>query len=214
MSTLRILIADDHEVVREGTRLLLQREAGWEVCAVARTGREAVEQAKQCRPDVVVLDLTMPDLNGLEATRRIKAALPSTEALIFTARESDELIREVFEAGAKSYILKSEAATYLVAAIKALSQHKPFFTNNVSEILFHRFLTREPAAAADERLSTREQEIVRLLAEGKSNKEVAAALGVSVRTAETHRAAIMRKPGIGSLAGLVRYAIRHGIIDA
>lgn len=216
--TVRILIADDHEVVREGVRLLLERRPSWQVCGVAKTGRDAVELAQKLQPDIVVLDMGMPELDGLEAARQIKRVLPETELLIFTARETDELIREVFEAGVKSYILKSEAGTHLLEAIEALSQHKPFFTSKVSEVLFERFLNRS-ARKRDleqngERLTIREREIVRLLVQGKSNKEVADALGISIRTAETHRASIMRKPGIGSLAGLVRYAIRNGIIEA
>jgi DNA-binding NarL/FixJ family response regulator len=217
MKLLRILIADDHDIVRAGTQMLIEGEPGWSVCAVAKTGREALEQAKQHRPDVVVLDITMPELNGVEATRLIKNALPRTEVLVFTAHETDEIIRRAFEAGAKSYILKSEATEYLLAAIKSLAQHEPFFTSKVSEVLFEKFLNPSAHtgdAAQDDPLTTREQEIVRLLAEGKSNKEVAHVLQISVRTAETHRAAIMRKPGIDSLAGLVRYAIRSRIIEA
>jgi two-component system, NarL family, response regulator NreC len=218
MKTVRILIADDHEVVREGARILLEREAGWEVCGTAKTGREAIEQAEKLRPDVVVLDMGMPDLNGLDATRQIKRILPKTELLIFTAHEQEELIQEVFEAGVKSYILKSDAGLHLVDAVRALSQHKPFFTSKVSGVLFAKFLNgAAPARNADQtgrHLTARERQIVRLLAEGKSNKEVADALGVSVRTAETHRASLLRKLGMTSLAGLVRYAIRNGIIEA
>jgi two-component system response regulator NreC len=217
MKPVRILIADDHEVVREGARMLLEREPGWEVCGIAKNGRDAVEQARQLQPDIVVLDMSMPELNGLDAARQIKRALPDTELLIFTAHESEELIQEVFDAGAKSYILKADASLHLVAAIKALSQHKPYFTNKVSETLFARFSER----SANKRngngnrgsLTAREREIVRLLARGKSNKEVANALGLGVRTVETHRANLLRKQGIESLAGLVRYAIRNGIIE-
>jgi two-component system, NarL family, response regulator NreC len=218
MNPLRILIADDHEVVREGVRLLLEREPGWQVCGIAKTGCDAVKQTRTLRPDIVVLDMGMPNLDGLEAARQIKRILPETELLIFTARETDELIREVFEAGVKGYILKSEAGTHLVEAINALAQHKPFFTSKVAEVLFQRFSKRSASkqvvAQDGERLTGRERQIVRLLAQGMSNKEVADSLGISVRTAETHRASIMRKPGVGSFAGLVRYAIRNGIIDA
>jgi two-component system response regulator NreC len=213
MSAVRILIADNHEVVREGARILIEREPGWTVCAIATTGREALEQAKRHRPHVAILDMIMPDLSGLEAARRIRRALPATEVLIFTANEDEEAVHEVFEAGAKSYILKSEAASHLVGAIKALSEHKPFFTNKVSEILFRRFTDGRPRKDEGGRLTAREQEVLGLLAQGKSNKEVADVLGISIRTVETHRANILHRPEIGSIAGLVRYAIRHGVIE-
>ena len=217
MKRLRILIADDHEVVREGTRLMLESEPGWEICGVAKTGREAVEQAKELRPDIAVLDMSMPDLTGLEAARKIKRASPNSEVIIFTATESEELIRDVFESGAKSYILKADAGSHLVDAVKSVSQHKPFFTSKVSDVLFAKFLDRspdQPAGNSVEPLTSRERDIVRLLAEGKSNKEVANVLGLSVRTAETHRANVMRKLGVSSLAELVRYAVREKLVES
>ena len=217
-SPLRILVADDHDVMREGICAVIERQPGWEVCGVAGTGREAVSQALALKPDIVVMDMSMPDLNGLDAAVQIKRRLPCTEILIFTAHETDELIREVFEAGAKSFIFKSEAYDFLVQAIHSLSQHKPFFTNKVSEVLFAEMLQRSEKksheAQASKRLTGREREIVQLLAEGKSNKEVAGALGLSVRTAETHRANILHKLNLDSLASLVRYAIRHKMIPA
>ena len=216
MKTVRILIADDHEVAREGMRLLLERQPNWEVCGVAKTGRDAVEQAKTLQPDIVVLDMGMPELNGLEAARQIKSLLPTTELLIFTGHENEELIREVFDAGAKSYILKAGAAEHLVEAIHALSQHKPFFTTKVAEVVFAKFMDgpgRDPAQG-EERLTKREREIVQLIAEGASNKEVAQKLGVSLRTAETHRANVLRKLNLSSVADLVRYAIRNNIVQA
>jgi DNA-binding NarL/FixJ family response regulator len=216
--SLRILIADDHDVVREGVRALIERQPGWEVCGQAANGVAAVALAESLKADVVVLDMAMPELNGLEAARQIKKALPSTEALILTGHENDDLIREVFESGVKSYILKSEAGLHLVAAIRALAQHKPYFTSSVSEVLFARILQKSsahrPADDSGDGLTARERETVQLLAEGKSNKDVADKLGISLRTAETHRAAVMRKLRVDSLAGLVRYAIRHHIIEA
>lgn len=213
----RILIADDHEVVREGSRVLIEREPGWQVCGVAKDGRSAVEMAEELRPDIVVLDMSMPEMNGLEAGRRIKRALPKTEVLILTAHESDELIREVFESGIKAYILKSESGTYLVDALRSLAEHKPYFTSTVSEVLFSRMLEgkarKESEDESNERLTARERQIVQLLAEGKSNKEVADQLSISLRTAETHRASIMRKLRLDSAAALVRYAIRNRMID-
>jgi two-component system response regulator NreC len=217
-ATLRILIADDHDVMREGTRAVIERQPGWEVCGIACTGREAVAQAIELQPDIVIMDMSMPELNGLDAAIQIRRRLPKTEILIFTAHETDDLIREVFEAGAKSFIFKAEAHTYLVEAIQSLAQHKPYFTSKVSEILFadmlHRSERDSSGSQPGQRLSPREREIVQLLSEGGSNKEVANSLGISVRTAETHRASILRKLGLESIASLVRYAIRNKIIEA
>jgi two-component system response regulator NreC len=217
MKKLRILIADDHEVVREGVRALLDHEPDWEVCGVAVNGREAVALATELKPDVVIVDMTMPELDGVQVVRQIKRALPQTEMLVFSAHESESVIAEVFAAGAKSYIRKADAARHLISALRLLQQHKPYFTDEVSEVLFARFLTgvsNKQDAAASEKLSTREREIVRLLAEGKTNKENALALGISIRTIETHRATVMRKLRLDSLADLVRYAIRNGIVEA
>lgn len=217
MNTLRILIGDDHEVVREGLRALVENEAGWEVCGTATNGREAVQRAKELKPDVVVLDMTMPELSGLEAVRQIKRALPRTEVLVFSAHRSEEVVAQVFDAGAKSYICKADAGRHLVAAIRSLAEHKPFFTPEISEILFSKFLASDAArknGVAEQKLTAREREIVRLLAEGRSNKETASLLGISVRTSETHRASLMRKLALDSLPALVRYAIRNHIIEA
>ena len=217
ITPLRILIADDHDVMRQGTRAVIEQQPGWNVCGLASNGREAVAQARELKPDIVVLDMTMPELNGLDAAIQIKRELPGTEILMFTAHESDDLIRNAFEAGVKSFISKSEAHHFLVEAIESLGRHKPFFTAKVSEILFSNILNRAEGrrdeTEAGQRLSAREREIVQLIAEGKSNKEVAEALGISVRTAETHRASILRKLKLDSIAGLVRYAIRNKIIE-
>ena len=213
---LRILLADDHDIVRRGLKELLEEQIGWTVCAEAANGREAVELALEHRPMVAVLDLTMPELNGLEATRRIRQAVPETEVLIFTMHESDELVRNVLAAGARGYLLKSDAARQLVPAVETLAQHKPFFAGRISEILLDNFLKGggNPGAGRNgaERLTSREREIVQLLAEGNSNKEIARSLDLSVKTVETHRAAIMRKLELPSLADLVRFAIRNQII--
>jgi two-component system response regulator NreC len=215
---LRILIADDHDVMRDGTRSLIERQPGWEVCGLAATGREAVAQAIALQPDIVIMDMSMPDLNGLDAAVQIRRRLPRTEILMFTAHETEELVREVFEAGAKSFIYKSDAHEFLVDAIQSLSQHKPFFTSQVSEILFADLINRSEnnpnRSEPGQRLTGREREIVQLVAEGQSNKEVADKLGISVRTAETHRAHILRKLNLDSIAGLVRYAIRNKMIEA
>jgi DNA-binding NarL/FixJ family response regulator len=217
MRPLRILIADDHEVVREGVRALIEHEPGWEVCGAATNGQEAVHTAKKVKPDVAVLDMAMPELDGLEALREIKRALPNTEVVIFSAHHSEEVIGQLFEAGAKSYIQKSDAGRYLVAAIKSIAEHKPFFTSEISQILFAKFLSGSAGkkqSGQKHTVTSRERDVVRLLAGGNSNKDVANCLGISIRTAETHRAALMRKLGLESLAALVRYAIRNNIIDA
>jgi two-component system response regulator NreC len=217
MYPLRILIADDHEVVRDGMRALIEHEPGWEVCGTAMTGQEAVDTAKKLKPEVVVLDMTMPELDGLEVLREIKRALPNTEVVIFSAHHSEEVIEQLFDAGAKSYIQKTDASRHLVAAIRSLAEHKPFFTPEISQVLFAKFLSVNPwkkRGAQKHTLTDRERDVVRLLALGSSNKEVAKTLGVSVRTAETHRGVLMRKLGLDSLAALVRYAIRNNIIDA
>ena len=213
-----VLVADDHEVVREGTRALILREANFEVCGMARDGREAVELATKLQPDIVVLDVTMPELDGVEVVRQIRRHSRETRILIFSGLQSEEVIAELFRAGVKSYIRKGDPTQNLVAALHSLAEDKPFFTPGVSDVLFSRFLhddsTTAKTAAAEETLSSREREILRLVAQGGSNKSVAAALGVSTRTVETHRAAIMRKLHATSTAELVRYAIRNGIIEA
>jgi two-component system response regulator NreC len=216
--SVRILIVDDHEMVREGLRRLIEGQPGWEVCGTARTGREAVKQAENLDPDVVVLDMSLPGSTALEAVRQIKRTHPQTEVLIFTGHEMDELIPEIFEAGAKSFILKSDASSELIEAIASLSRHKPFFTKKVSDKLFSRLVERSDQKGKvnrkSDRLTTREREIVQLLAEGKSNKEVASKLGIGLRTVETHRASALLKLGVRSLAGLVRYAVRKGMVKS
>jgi DNA-binding NarL/FixJ family response regulator len=211
----RILIADDHEVVRRGIAAQIVQRPGWEVVAEATNGREAAELALQHEPDLIVLDLTMPELNGLATASRIIAQLPQARILILTVHDSEQLVREVLAAGARGYVLKSDAGRVLMAALDALLEGGSFFTPKVGKMVLDGFL-RNPASAEElvsSALSLREREIVQLLAEGKSNKEVAVALGISVKTAETHRSNIMRKAGLGSLADLVRYAIRNRIIE-
>lgn len=212
----RILLADDHDVVRRGLCEMLNAQPGWEVCGEAANGREAVKLALKLKPDVAVLDLSMPDLNGLEATRQIRREVPQTEVLIFTMHETEQLIREVLAAGARGYVLKSDAGRSLVSAVEALSRHKPFFTAKVSEALLETYLKssfKPEENSAFRALTDREREIVQLLAEGRSNKEVAANLSISVKTVETHRATVMRKLGINSIVELVHYAIRNQIVE-
>ena len=214
---LRILLADDHDIVRRGLKELLEQQVGWQVCAEAANGREAVELALEHRPHVAVIDLSMPELNGLEATRRIRQSLPDTEVLIFTMHESEELIREVLGAGARGYLLKSDAVRQLIPAVESLSQKKPYFAGRVSEVVLDGFLKGGQVTLegpTSERLTSREREVVQLLAEGKGNKQIARLLDLSVKTVETHRTAAMRKLELNSLPDLVRYAIRAQIIQA
>jgi DNA-binding NarL/FixJ family response regulator len=218
MEPTRVLIADDHQVMRRGIRAVVEMLPGWMVCGEAATGREAVEMVERLHPEIVVMDVTMPEMNGVEATRQIKKTSPATEVLMFTGLETEELIHQVFEAGARSYILKTDGGDQLEAALRALAAHKPYFTTQVGEVLFAKFLHGKPRDDAgstnDGRLTDREREIIQLLAEGASNKEVADGLGISVKTVETHRAAIMRKLQFKSFSDLVRYAIRNHIISA
>jgi len=212
MTALRILIADDHSVVRAGLRTLLESRTGWEICAEACDGREAVEKATKLKPDIAVLDIGMPLLNGVEATRRIRHASPHTEILILTMHESDDLVQQVVHAGARGYVLKDEADRVLLAAVDSARQHKPYFSTRLSHADDLPTSGAEGAKPPRPRLTPREREILQLLAEGKSNKEVANLLGISVNTAEAHRANIMLKLGLHSLAELVHYAIRNQII--
>jgi DNA-binding NarL/FixJ family response regulator len=212
----RILIADDHQVVRTGLRALLESKKGWEVCAEAANGREAVEKASQLKPDVAVLDIGMPLLNGVEATRQIRKLSPQTEILILTMHDSELLVQEVLGAGAHGYIVKDDADRNLVAAVDALRRHKPYLSSRVSEAATSAAGSdgSQSSQSSRGRLTPREREILQLLAEGKSNKEVAGFLGISVKTAETHRANIMLKLDFHSITELVRYAVRNKIIES
>ena len=214
----RILVADDHQVVRTGLRALLESKTGWQVCAEASNGREAVEKAGQLKPDVAVLDIGMPLLNGVEATRQIRKLSPQTEILILTMHDSELLIQEVLGAGAHGYILKDDADRNLVAAVDALRRHKPYLSPRVSDAVSGAGGPLGEGSGTSQnprsRLTPREREIVQLLAEGKSNKEVAGFLGISVKTAETHRANIMLKLDFHSITELVRYAVRNKIIQS
>jgi len=210
----RILIADDHELIRRGLVAAVADRPEWTVVAEAANGRQAVELARKLNPHIVILDLTMPELNGLDAARQIRALAPATRILIVTAHESEQLVREVLEAGATGYVLKSDAGGVLVRAIDALLAGRSFFTSSVGRLVLEGYLRggRVEERAGEQRLSPREREIVQLLAEGQSNKDVARILELSVKTVETHRGNIMNKLGLDSLAELVRYAIRNKIV--
>jgi DNA-binding NarL/FixJ family response regulator len=211
----RVLIADDHELIRHGLRELLRLDPGCQICGEAHDGLEAVEMAKQLRPDIVLLDISMPSLNGLEATRQICKVVPGVEVLILTVHDSEQLVRDVLAAGARGYLTKSDAARDLLAAVDSLRLHRPFFTSKVGRMVLEGFLAKTASAQESaDTLSDRERQIVQLLAEGKSNKEVAALLGISVKTAETHRNRIMRKLKLDSICDLVHYAVRNEIVEA
>ena len=220
MGNLRLLVADDHDIVRVGVRMLLEEQPGWEVVGEASDGRAAVEKAKLAQPDVTILDLKMPELNGLEAAREILRSVP-TKVLILTMCDSDALIQKTLEAGVRGYLLKTDASRDLVSAVDALSRDKTFFTPKVSQMVLEGYLGRPPKENGDGsngknglRLTPRQYQILQLLAEGKSSREVAVALNMSVKTAETHRANIMRRLDCHSVTELVRYAIRNHIIAA
>jgi len=215
---LRILVADDHEVVRRGLCTLLQSHEGWEICGEAVDGREAVEKVKELKPDVVILDVGMPNLNGLAATRQLIQYDASLKIIVLTVTDVDEVIREALDAGARGFVLKSDAARDLVSAVEALQRNRMFFTPRVNDMVLAGFLDKGQNLAKGEAprlptLTPRESEVIQLLAEGKSSKEVASLLDLSTKTAETHRSNIMRKLGLHSIRDLVVYAIQNNIIQ-
>ena len=217
MTPLRLLVVDDHAVVRRGVRALLETRPGWEVCGEAVDGQDAIRKAADLKPDIVVLDISLPGLNGLEATSRILKESPESEVLILTMHHSEELAQQVIKAGARGYVLKSDADQSLVAAVDKLSQHETFFTSRVAEFVLDSGARGENARHAVEdparRMTSRERQIVQLVAEARSTKEVASHLGISVKTVEAHRTNIMRKLRLRSVSELVRYAIRNGIVQ-
>ena len=208
----RILIADDHEIARSGLRLILEAHAGWEVVAEAADGKAAIIKALETKPDVAILDYSIPLVNGVEATRQIRKRNPQIEVLIFSIHDSGTLAGEVLDAGARAYLLKSDAKEHLISAIEALAVHKPFFSGQVSEKLLETYLLAQKGRLGAV-LSPRERIVVQLIAEGHTNKEISAILNLSIKTIESHRAAAMRKLNITSTAGIVRYAIRNKLIE-
>ena len=218
MKNLRILLADDHGLVRRGARAVLGSRRRWSVVGEAANGREAVKKAIELKPDVAVVDISMPELDGVEVARQIREAVPDTKVLVLTMHESDQMVRRALEAGARGYLLKSDLTECLAKAVEALSKGKRFLTPKVSEIVLDGFLKPRSQHQHGKRAcagtTPRELEIIRLLAEGKANKETAALLGITVRTVETHRAKIMLKLGLHSLAELVHYAMRNEIISS
>jgi DNA-binding NarL/FixJ family response regulator len=207
----RILIADDHDVVRSGVRTILEGHEGWEVIGEAKDGKEAIDQAQATRPDIVILDYGLPLVNGVEATRQIRGRIPGIEVLIFTMHDTDSLVRDVLEAGARGFLLKSDAKQFLVSAVESLAAHKPFFTGKVSEALLDSYLSKECTNRSV--LSSREKAVVQLIAEGKTNKQIADILSVSTKTVETHRALALRKLNLDTTAALIRYAIKNKLVE-
>lgn len=217
----RILLVDDHEIVRRGLRAVLEAEPDLEVTDEAANGLDAVEKAELLKPDVVLMDISMPQLNGLEAARRIRRALPTAEVLFLTMHESEQMIREGMEAGGRGFLLKSDAGHELIPAVRSLSRHKPFFSPRLRAMGFPHGegqgrgvakATKNKAWAGG--LTSRERQVVQLLGEGKSTKEVASVLEITLKTAATHRTNVLRKLDLHSIADLVRYAIRNGIVQA
>ncbi len=216
MPKLELLVTDDHDIVRRGLRDLLEKQPGWKVVAEATNGREAVEKTKELKPDVSILDISMPSLNGLEAARQIVASGSPTKVLILTVHHSDPLIQQMLKAGVRGYVLKSDAASELVHAVEAVQRNKTFFTSNVPQVFLDERKKPPKNNGQDHalRLTPRQREIVQLLAEGKNSREIAATLGTTFKTVETHRANIMRRLECHSVTELVRYAIRNDIIEA
>src|SRR5215203_676707 len=206
----RILVADDHDVVRSGLRAILDAQEGWVVVAEAANGQEAVERAIETKPDIAILDYSLPIANGAEVTRQLRVRVPEIEVLIFTMHESEDVVLDLLSAGAKGYLLKSDARRFLIAAVDSLAAHKPFFTGKVSEALLETYLANNRGTI----LSPRERAVVQLIAEGKSNKAVGDVLAISQKTVESHRAAAMRKLNLDSTAALVRYAVRNKLVEA
>jgi DNA-binding NarL/FixJ family response regulator len=216
MGTVSLLVADDHEVIRQGLRALIKEQPGWKLAAEATDGRDAVAKAAEFQPDVAILDVTMPLLNGIEATKQIAAASPRTKVLILTIHESDQLSRKAIEAGARGYMFKTDAARDLISAVNSLLMNKTFFTPQVAQMVLNGYLGKGPKAGDDEslRITAREREVVQLLAEGKHSSEAATVLGLSIKTVETHRSNILRKLHCHSVTELVRYAVRNHIVEA
>ena len=208
----RVMFVDDHAVVRRGLKALVEGAPGWEVCGEASDGHEALKVAAECRPDIVVMDLSLPKLSGVDATIQLKKMLPDVEVLILTMHESDRLAGQVLRAGARGYLLKTESEDKLIEALEALVRHRSYFSPCVSETLLQGYLNSSPSLDLKQ-LTPRERQIVKLVAEGKTNKRIALILNVSIKTVETHRSAAMHKVGAKSSADLTLYAARNDLVQ-
>ena len=209
--TVRILLADDHAIVRDGLRMLLEAQSDLEVVGTAADGRNAVQQARQLRPDVVVMDIAMPSLNGIEAARAICEALPETRVLILSMQSSPEHVFRALQSGARGYLLKESAGTELVAAIRAVHAGRRYLSEQINETVVSDYLSRNRTNSPLDSLSPRERTLLQLIAEGRTNAEAARQMCLSVKTVETYRSRLMQKLGIGDLATLVKFAIEHGL---
>jgi DNA-binding NarL/FixJ family response regulator len=210
---LRILVADDHEIVRKGVRDLIEAHHGWEVCGEAADGQQALEIALNERPNVAVVDVSLPILNGIALTRRLKQECPAVSVLLFTMHDDDETVSGGLAAGARGYVLKTDSERHLEAAISALGANRPYFSSLVSEMLLDAAVNDRKRSRL-ESFTIRELEVAQLIAEGNSNKQIARLLGISIKTVESHRAAAMRKADVRTAAELVRFAIKHNLIQA
>jgi len=208
---LRILVADDHEIVRHGVRDLINSHEGWEVCAEADDGQVAHDLALTTHPDIAILDVSLPHLNGVTLARIFRQDLPATSVLIFTMHDDQETVSGALAAGVRGYVLKSEGEAQLISAISALAARRPFFSPSVTEQLMEAAV-HERRKSALEVFTTRELEVAQLIAEGNSNKAIARALSISVKTVESHRASALRKAGVHTAAEFVRFAIKHNLI--
>lgn len=213
MKPLSILIADDHEVVRRGIRALLEARPDWKICGEAATGHEASNKARKLNPDLVLLDLTMPEMDGLKAIPRILDACPSTKILVLTMNDSGEIATQVLAAGASGLVLKSDAARDLLRAVDSLAKGQPFLSPVVTKLIIGHLARTSAAAPSPRDISPRELEVLKLLALGRSNKEVATALDLSVKTVDAHRSNIMRKLNFRTYSDLIQFAIRHQIVE-
>ncbi|WP_236960182.1 response regulator [Methylobacterium durans] len=211
--TVTILIVDDHIAIRRGVRAILEGRGGFEVAAEAGNGAKAIDLAARHKPDVAVIDYSLPAMNGSQLTRRLREASPRTEVLVYTMHESDALVRDVLGAGARGYLLKSDADQHLIAAVEALAHQQPYFTGRVNETLLAHYLAHRGESSQLDALTCREREVVQLIAEGNSSKQVSAALAISLKTVETHRASAMHKLGLETTAALVRYAVRNKLVE-
>ncbi len=215
MSAFRILLADDHPIFRLGLRSLLSSQPNWDVCGEAGDGREAVTKCRQLKPDLLILDISMPKLNGVDAARQILKGNSSQKILILTDVDAEQVVRDCLEAGIRGWVVKSEGVDDLIAAVEAVRQNKSIFSSRVSDLIREDCLRHGHSVAVPNvlQLSGREREVVQLLAEGKSSKEVATILSCAVKTVETHRSNLMRKLNLHSIVDLVLYAVRNGIVS-
>jgi DNA-binding NarL/FixJ family response regulator len=210
---LRILIADDHEIVRKGLREIIDAHSDWQVCAEVADGQQALDLAMQEKPDIAILDVALPVLNGVALTRRLHKDCPAVRVLLFTMHDDDETVHSGLAAGARGYVLKSDSGSHLEAAISALGANRPYFSSLVSELLLDAALNQRKRSRL-ESFTVRELEVAQLIAEGNSNKQIARRLDISVKTVESHRAAAMHKAGVRTAAEFVRFAIKHNLIQA